>query len=207
MVGNLNQVSNYYNVSNGKVVRSYGKVEPEGVICSSRVNKNGDTVYEQRHDYIEGRIEKAEVLTHDEYGDTIKLTIEKGGERAVLSIKFDSSYGRSFLYKINSFNTQQEVRFIPYAFLNKEGKNITGVNVFQNGVKIKSEHTMENPNGLPPLKEVMFNGKKQWDKTEQLAFLKDKFKSFTDKFEITPQELEKAKDIDVNMDELKDLPF
>ncbi len=209
MVGNLEQIKNYFNISGGKIVRSYGKNEPDNVPnCVSRINKNGDTVYEVRNDFIEGKIEKAEVVSHESFGDSIKLTIEKNGVKGLLSIKFDSAYGRYFLFKINSINLDEEVRIIPYSFQSKEGNNVVGLNVFQNGVKIKNEHTRENPNGLPPLKEVVFNGNKHWDKTDQLSFLKTKFDFFSQKINLDPVINAPVQSYEeVSNDSLNDLDF
>ena len=59
MVGTEEKVSNYYNVSNGKIVRSFGKKEPENIETKSRTNKNGEVVYEQLFDFIKGKIVNA----------------------------------------------------------------------------------------------------------------------------------------------------
>jgi hypothetical protein len=203
MVGNENRVNNYYNISNGKVVRSFGKTQPEGIKTVSRVNKNGDTVYELLYDYIEGYIVGAKMDSHDQYGDSIKLTMSGEGMSAELQIKFDSAYGRSFLFKMLSIDLSQELRIVPYAFVSKDtGKNITGLNIYQGGKKIENLYTKENPNGLPQLKEVKFNGKKQWDNTDQINFLKTKFEEFLDVFKNT-QEPEAVHEPEAaNLDEL-----
>lgn len=205
MVGNETTVANFYNVTNGKIVRSFGKKEPEGIETKSRVNKNGDTVYELNYDYISGVIKNAEIKNHEEYGDNIVLTLVNGNDSAQLSIKFDSAYGRSFLFKLGGIDLLDEIKIKPYSFLNNEGKNIIGLNLFQDGKKIKNLYTREAPNGLPPLEEVTFNGKKQWDKTKQINFLKEKFNEFIDPFlktdELkTPNNL--SDDVTATLDEL-----
>jgi hypothetical protein len=178
MVGTENNVSNYYNISNGKVVRSFGKNEPEGIQTTSRVNKNGDTVFEQNFDFIEGAIVDAKLTEHDEYGSHIVLTISDGETKADLQIKFDSAYGRSFLFKLPKLDVKSKVKIKPYSFVSKDnGKTITGLNVF-NPNKVENAYTKDNPNGLPQLKKVKFNGKEQWDKTEQIEFLTEKYNHF-----------------------------
>lgn len=207
MVGNDNNVSNYYNVTNGKIVKSYGKTEPDGIATTPRVNKNGETVYEQNYDYISGKISNCRVDSHDEYGDSIKLTLTDS-EDVELSIKFDSSYGRSFLFKLNNIDVSNDVKITPYSFTNKEGKGVTGLNVHQNGVKLLSEHTRETPNGLPQLKQVMFNGKNQWDKTEQITFLKEKLNGFISKLvPVEFTEVDAASEENTSIDDKDELPF
>lgn len=179
MVGTENNVSNYYNISNGKVVKSFGQNEPENTVTTSRTNKNGVVVYEQLFDFIEGKIVDAELKTHEEYGDSILLTMQGANdEKASIQIKFDSAYGRSFLFKLPKLNEGNPVKIRPYSFVDKEtGKLITGLNLF-NPEKIANFYTKDNPNGLPQLKKVKFNGKEQWDKTEQIEFLKEKYNEF-----------------------------
>ena len=179
MVGTANNVQNYYNVSNGKVVKSFGKNEPENVVTTKRTNKNGDVVYEQIYSFIEGKITDAKLQTHDEYGDSIKLTFSDGSENAELQIKFDSSYGRSFLFKLPNCDFSKSIKLTPYQFTDKQtGKDVTGLNLQQDGKKIDNFYTKDNPNGLPQLKKVKFNGKEQWDKTDQIEFLKSKYDVF-----------------------------
>ena len=183
MVGTENNVSNYYNVSNGKVVRSFGKTKPDGFETTSRVNKNGDTVYEQNFDFIQGKIVNVSLDTHEEYGDHIKLSLSDGQSVAELQIKFDSSYGRSFLFKLPNFKYSDDVKIKPYSFVDKkDGRTVTGLNLLANNVKVSNYYTKDTPNGLPQLKKVKFNGKDQWDKTEQLEFLKAKFFEFSANF-------------------------
>lgn len=179
MVGTSNNVQNYYNVSNGKVVKSFGKNEPENVATTKRTNKKGDVVYEQIFSFIEGRIIDAKLQSHDEYGDSIKLTFSDGIESAELQIKFDSAYGRSFLFKLPNCDFSKYVKLTPYQFTDKQtGKDVTGLNLQQDGKKIDNFYTKDTPNGLPQLKKVKFNGKDQWDKTDQFEFLKAKYDVF-----------------------------
>lgn len=187
MVGNENKVSNYYSVSNGKIVRSFGGNRPEGIQTTERVNKNGNTVYEQMFDFIRGRVVGATLKAHEEYGDNIELTIYDGIEKANLQIKFDSAYGRSFLYKIPNCNFENEITIKPYSFVDKEtGKNVLGLFILDPIEKVPNFYTKDKPNGLPPMKEVTFKGKKTWDNTDQIKFLKERFEEFCKSFSKTP---------------------
>ena len=181
MVGIENSVGgNYYNVSNGKIVKSFGSNETEG--ATSRVNKVGNTVYEKYFSFIEGNLIDASIKSNEAFGDSIILKLQdEAGELDILQLKFDSSYGRSFLFKIPNLDLSKSMKIVPYSFTNKNGKEITGLNIYNNA-KVLSAFSREEPNGLPPLKEITFNGKKQWDKTKQLAFLSEIFVEFVSKF-------------------------
>lgn len=214
MVGHENKVNNYYSVMFGKVVRSLGQNKPENMDhVKERENKNGNIVYEQFYDYIEGRIVGANLQHHEQYGDSIKLKIENDGLSAELSIAFNSAYGRSFLFKLPNLDISKDVYIKPLIFTSKEGKEITTLMLFQNykiinkkleGDKIENAYTKDNPNGLPQLKKVKFNGKEQWDKTDQLAFLKEKFNDFILQFDkqIAQVEPESFEDLVTSEEEL-----
>lgn len=197
MVGNENKVSNYYSVSNGQIVRSYGGTKPEDVETTERVNKNGNTVYEQLYDFIQGKIIKAELKTHDEYGDSIILTLASGGQKANLQIKFDSAYGRSLLYKIPNINLEEEIKITPYSFVDKEsGKTRLGLTIYDPLEKVPNYYTKDDPNGMPQLKKVKFKGKDTWDNTDQIAFLKDKFAEFASSLSGPEPEIEEESEED-----------
>ena len=180
MVGNEQRSNNFYSVSNGKITRSFGKTKPEGIDkIVSRVNKNGDTVYELHYDFIEGRIIDARIESHESYGKFINLKLTDGKETVSLSMGFDSSYGRHFIFRIPNFDLRSSVKIKPYSFNDDTGKTRIGLVIYQNGLKIPSAYTKDEPNGLPQLKQVTFNGELKWDSTEQLAFLNERFEGFS----------------------------
>ena len=186
MVGNTSNVSAYYNVSQGKIVRNYGTEKPEGIKTTARTNKKGVTIYEAFYDYIEGTIINARLSEHKEYGDDIQLTIKNGDTIAVLQIHFTSSYGRGFLYKIPNLKEGQPVHIKPFDFIpknnNPENKRIQGLKITQNGEKIEPFYTRENRNGLPEVKMVIFNGEEKPDATDQIRFLNDLYQQYIASF-------------------------
>ena len=179
MLGHEQKSNNYYNVAGGKIVRSFGKTKPEGIETQSRVNKNGETVYELIYDFIEGRIAEAKIESSENFGDFIKLKITDGKEVVSLSIGFKSSYGRHFIFRIPNFDFRSAIKIKPYSFIDDTGKTRIGLVIYQNGQKIASAHTKDDPNGLPQLEQVTFNGETKWDATKQLAFLRERFDDFS----------------------------
>lgn len=186
LTGKRNRVSNYYSTSQGKIVKSLGKVEPdnmEGV--TSRVNKNGETVYEILSDYITGHITGAEFKLPPEdkpdWGSQMVLELTgEDGEKAKVNIPFDSAYGRGFLYVSPNIDLSLEVEIEPYKYFSKKkGKDILGLNIFQSGKKLDwAFGTKANTGGMPPLEKVKHKGKDTWDNTKQLEFLRQKFEEF-----------------------------
>ena len=181
MVGNENKVSNYYTVSGGKIVRNYGGNAPEGIITESRINKNGNTVYEQKFDFIKGKVIAAGLKSHEEYGDNIELTISDGNSSANLQMKFDSAYGRSFLSKIPNCDFNAVLTIKPFQFTDKKtGKNVIGFSILDPIEKVPNYYTKDEPNGLPQLKPIKLKGKDTWDNSDQLEFFMAKYLEFCD---------------------------
>ncbi|EAR14047.1 hypothetical protein RB2501_01435 [Robiginitalea biformata HTCC2501] len=180
----------------GKVVKSLGKEEPaemEGV--TTRINKNGDRVYELQLDYLRGFIKGADLKLppdeHPEYGKTMEFRIEaENGAQCVLQVPFDSAYGRGFLYAAPGIELDSPVEFEPYQYFSKKkGRDATGLSIIQHGEQLPWAYgTKKNPGGVPPLEKVTFKGKETWDNTKQLAFLEKKFLEFCSLFSDGDQE-------------------
>lgn len=184
-----NRVSNYYSITMGKVVKSLGKVAPvsmEGV--TKRTNKNGDEVFEIVSDGIRGTIIAVELKQpeqgKEDFGSQVCLTLEsEDGDKAVLQFKFDSAYGRGFMQCLPDIDKDQPVEFEPYQYFAKEkGKDVSGMSIYQHGVKLAWNYTRDNVNGMPALEQVVFKGATQWDNTKQLNFLTDKLNAFISGF-------------------------
>lgn len=182
MVGNSTSVKNFYSISNGKICKSYGGNQPENVpTAKSRVNKNGNTVWEEHFDFIKGKIVDAKLHSHEEFGEFIILTFDDGQDVANLQFKFDSAYGRSFLFKLSNIDVSAIITITPYSFTDKEGRQRLGVTILDPIEKVQNMYSKENPHGLPPMKKVTFKGKESWDNTEQIEFLKKEFDVFCEK--------------------------
>ncbi len=71
-----------------------------------------------------------------------------------------------------NIDLEKPLTLLPYYIEKKDepGKFSSVMVVNQDGVKVPSNYTKENPNGCPPLKEVTFKGQKAWDDTERSAF-------------------------------------
>jgi len=204
----------YYNVQDGKVVQSYGKKKPEKEIPNlvARINKNNETVYEVQHSAIEGYIESVSVETTELYGDKLVLVLSDGAESSTIQMNFSSNYAKSFLMRIRNISTTNNVILVPYSFEDKTtGKTRTGITVYQGSIandnKVASSFTKEEPNGLPPMKQIKVKGKDTWDDTDQLEFFKaelEVFKKRLSSFDSVPAVAEEKKVAEPVAD---DLPF
>ncbi|MHA1903892.1 MAG: hypothetical protein ACW977_07970 [Candidatus Thorarchaeota archaeon] len=197
----------YLNVMFGKVVQKV-KADTEGAI--SRVNKNGDTVYENHYDSFSGSLVSARIESTEKYGDFVELVMESDGDYFNVQFPVRSGYGRSFMYRLPNLEVTEEFEITPYDFENNEGKRVSGLNLYQNGEKILSFWTRENPGKLPELEEVEFQGKTRWDDGKRTKYL---VKAFNKKMsgmappEPKPEPKPKPKAKVAEVEEDDDLPF
>lgn len=174
----------FFNIMMGKAIRFLGKIKPEKYIegLIERVNKKGEKVYEIHKDYLKGYITSVDIEKNEEFGDNLKVVLRSGKIKVVAGMKFNSAYGRSFLTKMMNIDLSKMVELEPFEFQDKKtGKDVRGILIFQDGNKILSRHTKENPNGMPPLKSVIVNNKETWDSTEQIKFLLQQLDEFKEK--------------------------
>lgn len=186
MTGTRERVNFYYNVNLGKISLSLGKTEPENMNgVTKRTNKNGEDVFEIISDYIAGKLVHAELKQpkegQEDFGAQMAFTLEgDDGTKAVVNCKFDSAYGRGFLYASPNINLDLPLELEPYQYYSKKkGKDVSGLNIIQEGTKLDwAFGTKAKPGGMPELKKVKFKGKDTWDNTAQLEFLTAKFEEF-----------------------------
>ena len=152
----------------GKVVQKV-KADTEGAI--SRINKNGDTVYENHYDSFSGNLVSARIESTEKYGDFVELVMESEGDHFNVQFPVRSGYGRSFMYRLPNLEITEEFEITPYDFENNEGKRISGLNLYQDGNKILSYWNKENPGKLPELEKVEFQGKTRWDDGKRTNYL------------------------------------
>jgi hypothetical protein len=157
----------YLNVMKGKLV---SKVTPETPGAISRENKNGDTVHEVHDDWISGKIKGIEIRTHEEYGKKISLKVIDGEDTDYVEMMMNGGYGKSFLFRMMNIDFNEEVKMVPYEFINEDGRTVSGITFYQNDEKVDSFHTKEEKNGLPDLEQVEYQGKLRWDDTKRMRF-------------------------------------
>ena len=163
----------YLRIANGKVVETVTADHEKAVM---RINKNNKTVYERHDDFVEGVITSMHERTGEIGGEETKelnVRIHSGGEDFQLSLKEGSRQWSSFAMRLPNLDLTKPVRFSPYDFEAPDtGDRIIGMNVFQDGVKVPSKWTKDNPGKLPQGEVVKVKGKKdQWNFYERDQFL------------------------------------
>lgn len=164
----------YAKISNGKIVLS-SKEPREGY--TERVNKAGNTVYEQAHDAFTGYLVNVEA--HDgDFGKQWLFTMRDAPEepQVVIQTFFDSSYGKGFVNCLLNPELDLTEKFTvkPYAY-EKDGKNKTGVGIKQRGNDIRWQYTKDN--GLPAMTKIKVKGQEQWDSSDVLEFFEQKIQT------------------------------
>lgn len=161
----------YLGISEGKLIRQHK--QPIDGRTTSRVNKNGKTVHEEKFDYLEGTIQGLKVNVND-FGKTWAVKIVDDEKNIFyVNIMYSSRYSTSFLKCLPNIKLDQPVRLMPWSRIDEKDatRTVTGITMWQGKVKIEPHFTKEHPNGLPQMKQVRFKGKDAWDSEEMDAFL------------------------------------
>lgn len=173
----------YLSIAEGKLVRTHKEAIQN--VTVSRINKTGRTVHEQKFDYIEGKFTGLRVNIND-YGKQYVLTIvDDEDNKFYINIMYSSRYANSLLKCLPNVDLQKPVKMQPWSMIDKKDptKTVTGITIWQNGVKIEPAYTKDNPNGLPPMKQIKFKGEMKWDSGDMDEFLEQKSLALFDKQE------------------------
>lgn len=150
----------------GKIVLS-SKTPREGYV--SRVNKAGNTVYEQAHDAFTGYLSDI-TISESEYGKQFVFRFESELSYYNITAEYSSRYAKTILIAMAApqYNPAEKVTLVPYSFKNDKDKSVVGVTLRQGGEKIPAAYDRTT---LPPLREVKVKGNTIWDDTEVMDFL------------------------------------
>lgn len=164
----------YFTIAEGKV-RVRLKEATEGSVA--RQNKKGEIVHEFVFDEFTGRIT---AITIDEapWGNQWRIDFEDNAEAYTLNMMYDSSTAQKLLNVLLApeLDVTKPVTLRPYNFTNDKGKQIVGVTVLQNGMKLAPAfgthaYPIDGRPEMPELEVVKFKGKDQYDSTKRLEFL------------------------------------
>lgn len=164
----------YLSLAEGKLVRSYKDAIKD--ITTSRINKKGKTVHEQKFDYIEGKITGLRVNVND-YGKTwVVSVIDDEDNKFFINIMYSSRYANSFLRCLPNIKLNKAIKLQPWSLIdNKDAtKTVTGITMWQDNVKIEPFYTKDKPNGCPNMTKVKFKGEERWDSSDMDEFLEQK---------------------------------
>jgi len=158
----------YITILGGKFSVRTNKENPEAI---ERVNKVGNTVYEVFYDSFTGKI--VNIRTRDgEYGKSWEFDFQDGGEIYTLQLSYSNSYATNILKMLPNIDLSKEMKVQPSQKM-EDGKTKSSLFISQDGVTLKHAYTMAEPNGLPPMVQIVVKGQSVWDDTERLAFLQE----------------------------------
>lgn len=197
----------YLTIGNGQICK---KVMKPTALSKERVNKKGATVHEEYYKGWKGKITGIAVRDHAEYGKFWNVTLTDDEGDAILQMNYSSGYSAAFLKTLPNIDLSSDVIISPNMKVEGDKKKTT-VFVTQHGVPVKWYYTKDDPNGLPPLKQIKVKGKPTWDDSEVMEFLEKMVnETIVPKLgkhsRITPPTKEPVVVVD-GEDETDDLPF
>lgn len=137
----------------------------------SRTNKENRIVHEMVYTDLEGTITKVDLREHEEYGHQLCVDVTDGKETFQLQLPLSSNHADVFLNKSANIDFKKPVCFSPYQFTPKgEEKEKRGMVIKQNGEKVESLWTKENPGDVPELEKKKVKGKDVWDNSKRIDF-------------------------------------
>lgn len=164
----------FFSMTHGKVrIRVPSAIE--GSV--ERQLKSGDVVHELVNDAYEGRLVSVR-KEESQWGMQWRFEFEDQGLRSVCNMNYDSVNAQKMLNVFLSpdLNFDFPVVLKPYDFMGDKGKQLSGVTIYQGGVKMlgcfaTASFPVEGKQDMPELKAVKFKGKDAWDSSERLEFL------------------------------------
>ncbi len=150
----------------------------EGAVA--RTKKSGEVVYEQRYDYVEGKIVDIKKDTFEWQGKKVrqlKIHLMDSDGTYVLSFPIDSSAALSFYAQAENINLKDSVRV--FIMLSDDRQRLlfhqpTAKSATEKGF-VRSLYNKENPS--PQWEKMTVNGETVWDKTESLNFFWNKIEN------------------------------
>ena len=115
-----------------------------------RVNEKGTHVWELVWDYVTGILKKIYIEHHPEFGGKWCLQIHDGSEVMILQISSGTGASGATIGKLLNCDLKVPITFIPYYF--EEEKRARMV-LEQNGQKIASYYSKDDPKDFPPFPE------------------------------------------------------
>jgi len=150
----------YLSVADGKIIQRVKEGTPNAI---QRTTKNGKVVHEIKFGSLSGFLSGVSIK-ENEFGKDWIFEIEDEGQVYALQMMYNSRYATTFLNALLNpdVNLSLPITITPWS-KEVDGKAKTATYLKQGEEDIKWYFTKDNPNGMPPLEQVEFKGKLQWD--------------------------------------------
>ena len=121
-----------------------------------------------RYADLTGRVVGVQFRTHDEYGDSINVTIDSEGERYIVSVSTNNRYSQDLMKALLKADLKKDIFMKPYDFVGDDKKRAMGISFRQDGTKLNLK--IDNA----PSKD------KDWFKTASKKEIRRFFEDLTD---------------------------
>lgn len=146
------------------------RAQPDAPGAIKRTNKQNKVVWEYHYDRYSGFL--VSFSTRDgRFGKelTIYVRDDQSDAMAEIQVPYSSRYAQQFLATCPNFNIHAPIKFAPYKFQPEDRATpLSGWSFHQGGKKLEPAFKLDQ---MPPLREVMFKGQKQYDDTDRMNFL------------------------------------
>lgn len=156
----------YFTILQGKFCIRVDESTPN---AKTRVNKEGRTVHEVFHDSFTGKLVGIKVQDSP-FGKNWIFSFKDKESVFNLQLSYSNSYATSILKMLPNIDLSKEMKIQP-ALKEVDGKNKSSLFISQDGVTVKHFYTKDNPNGLPPMEQIVVKGQPVWDDTKRIEFL------------------------------------
>jgi hypothetical protein len=90
-----------------------------------------------RYDALAGSVTGVEFQDHEQYGESIRVSIDSGGEAFIISIGTNNRYSQDMMKVLLKMDFTKELLISPYDFTDKKkNKRVQGISFKQSGNKI-----------------------------------------------------------------------
>lgn len=159
----------------GRIVKS-SKVQNADGTATQRINKAGNTVFEEYYPFFTGTLVDIQTKMATEYGDKIIFSfVTNDGTSYTFDTSLYGSLADRLLKTLPNLDLSKKITIAPW--IGDDDKLL--ITIKQGDTTIKPFYTKDEPNGLPNWTKVlkadgtplMTNGKETWDKSACYDFL------------------------------------
>lgn len=88
------------------------------------------------YDDLTGKVIGVEFKTHAEYGESLNVTVESGGDKFIMSISTNNKNSQDFMKALLLMDLTKSLHIKPYDFEGQDKKRAQGISFKQDGTKI-----------------------------------------------------------------------
>lgn len=111
---------------------------------------------------LTGMVIGVDFRTHDKYGQSIRVSVESGEEKYIISIAaINNQYSTSFMKALLMMDLDKPLFIKPYDFTGSDGRRAQGISFRQDGTKLDLKESTQPPAEFKKDKAFFQNNKKE----------------------------------------------